>query len=172
VAHDRWLRRVVTVRVQERQAVEEVMQQVALSAVVQRSPLLEPARLVGWLYQLAVRQTLIYRRKAGRYRALVQRYAHRQATEEHDPAPSPLGWLLRDERRSLVQQALLRLPPRDADLLVLKYSEGWSVREMAERLGMKTSAVEARLHRARLRLRAELAGQFDPQSQETDDANL
>jgi len=169
LAHDRWLRRVVTARVQERQAVDEVMQEVALSAVAQRSPLVEPGRLIGWLYQLAVRQALIYRRKAGRRRALVGRYAHQQATGEQDPSPTPLGWLLHDERRSLVQQALLRLPPRDADLLVMKYAEGWSAREMAERLGLKTTAIEARLHRARQRLRAELADQFAPQPEETRD---
>jgi RNA polymerase sigma-70 factor, ECF subfamily len=150
--------------------VDEVMQEVALSAVSQRSPLLDPGRLVGWLYQLAVRQALIYRRKAGRHRALVGRYAHQQARGDQDPEPSPLGWLLHEERRSLVQQALLRLPPRDADLLVLKYAEGWSAREMADRLGVRTVAIEARLHRARLRLRAELATQFAPRSGETNDA--
>ena len=99
LAHDRWLRRVVTARVQEQQAVDEVMQEVALSAVAHRSPLLEPTRLVGWLYRLAVRQALIYRRKAGRHRALVGRYANQRARGEQDPSPTPLGWLLHDERQ-------------------------------------------------------------------------
>ena len=156
-AHEHWLRRVVTTRVQERQAVDEVMQEVALAVVAQRSPLLEPGRLVGWLYRLAVRQALIYRRKAGRQRALIDRYAHRQGVGIEDPMPSPLSWLLHDERRDLVQQALHRLPPRDADLLIMKYAEGWSARELSERLGVRTAAIEARLHRARGRLRAELA---------------
>jgi RNA polymerase sigma-70 factor (ECF subfamily) len=155
-AHERWLRHVVTSRLGEHQAVDEVMQEVALAAVAQRSPLVNPGRLVGWLYRLAVRQTLIYRRKAGRQRALVGRYARRQAAGGEDPGASPLSWLLHDERRALVQQALRRLPPRDADLLLLKYAEGWSARELAGRLGLRTAAVEARLHRARIRLRAEL----------------
>ena len=125
-AHDRWLRRLVSARVQERQAVDEVMQEVALSAVAQRSPLLEPARLVGWLYRLAVRQALIYRRKAGRHRRCSSDVMRTiRVAGAQDAAPSPLGWLLHDERRSLVQQALSRLPPGDADLLVLKYAEGW-----------------------------------------------
>ena len=81
---------------------------------------------MGWLYRLAVRQALIYRRKAGRQRAILLRYAQRQGVERDDPLPSPLSWLLHDERRELVQQALHRLPPRDADLLVMKYAEGWS----------------------------------------------
>jgi RNA polymerase sigma-70 factor (ECF subfamily) len=156
-AHDRWLRRVVTARLQEGQAVDEVMQEVALAAVAQRSPIVNPARVVGWLYRLAVRQVLIYRRKAGRRRALVDRYARERGASGEDPGGSPLSWLLQDERRSLVHQALRRLPPRDADLLVLKYAEGFSARELAERLGVKTAAIEARLHRARGRLRAELA---------------
>lgn len=156
-AHDRWLRRVVSARLQERQAVDEVMQEVALAAVAQRSPILNPARVVGWLYRLAVRQALIYRRKAGRRRTLVDRYARERRADEVDPGPSPLSWLLHDERRSLVGEALRRLPPRDADLLVLKYAEGWSARELADRLGLKIAAVEARLHRARGRLRTELA---------------
>ena len=141
-AHEPWLRRVVTVRVQERQAIDEVMQEVALAAVAQRSPLLEPGRLVGWLYRLAARQALLYRRRVGRQRALVDRYAHRQGTRSENPELSPLSWLVHDERRAMVQQALRRLPPRDADLLVLKYAEGWSARELAARLGVKTSAVE------------------------------
>jgi RNA polymerase sigma-70 factor, ECF subfamily len=156
-AHESWMRRVVSARVQERQAVDEVMQELALAVLAQRAPLLDPTRLVGWLYRLAVRQALIYRRKMGRQRALLGRYAQRLGAGSEDPLPSPLSWLLHDERRGLVQQALHRLPPRDADLLVLKYAEGCSARELAERLGVRTAAIEVRLHRARGRLRTELA---------------
>ena len=52
---------------------------------------------------------------------------------------------------------LRRLPPRDAELLILKYAEGYGARELAERLGANVATIEARLHRARNRLRAELA---------------
>jgi RNA polymerase sigma-70 factor, ECF subfamily len=156
--HDRWLRRVVASRLGEPQAVDEVMQDVALAAVAQRSPLHNPARVAVWLYRLAVRQVLIYRRKTGRQRSLVGRYAARKDVSEIDAAPSPLGWLVRDERQQLVQDALRRLPPRDAELFILKYAEGYTARELAERLGVTVSTIEARLHRARRRLRAELAG--------------
>lgn len=158
VVHDRWLRRVVASRLGEPQAVDEVMQDLALAAVAQRSPLHNPARVAAWLYRLAVRQVLIYRRRAGRRRGLVDRYAARTDRNPADPAPSPLAWLVRDERQQLVQHALRRLPPRDAELLVLKYAEGLSARELAERLGVAVATVEMRLHRARGRLRAELAG--------------
>ena len=39
----------------------------------------------------------------------------------------------------------------------MKYLEGWNYRELAAYLDVTPSAVEARLHRARARLRGELA---------------
>jgi RNA polymerase sigma-70 factor, ECF subfamily len=157
VEHERWLRRVVAARVSEPQAVDEVMQEVALSAVAQRSALRNPASVAVWLYRLAVRQVLLYRRKTGRQRGLVVRYAARRGGDEIDGAASPLAWLVRDERQQLVQVALRRLPERDAQLLILKYTEGYAARELADRLGVAVATVETRLHRARHRLRAELA---------------
>jgi DNA-directed RNA polymerase specialized sigma24 family protein len=120
--HERWLRRVVASRLGEPQAVDEVMQDVALAAVAQRSPLHNPARVAVWLYRLAVRHVLIYRRKAGRRRGLVDRYAARSGIGELDATPSPLAWLVLDERQKLVQDALRRLPVRDAELLILKHA--------------------------------------------------
>jgi RNA polymerase sigma-70 factor (ECF subfamily) len=155
--HERWLRRVVASRLGEPQAVDEVMQDVAMAAVAQRSPLQNPSRVGVWLYRLAVRHVLIYRRKSGRRRALVDRYAVRTGASDIDGAPSPLGWLVRDERQQLVQDALRDLPPRDAELLILKYAEGYSARELAQRLGVTANTIEARLHRARHRLRVQLA---------------
>lgn len=159
--HRRWLRRVVSARLGEPQAVDEVLQEVAAAAVAQsnRPSWPRPAHLGGWLYRLAVRQALIHRRKAGRYRGLVDRYARRgeRVGTDRRTSPSPLAWLLLDERRRIVRQALERLPPRDAELLTLKYAEDWTARELAERLNLEISNVEARLHRARRKLRAELA---------------
>ncbi len=169
-AHDGWLRKVVAARLGEPQAVDEVMQEVALAAVTQRSPLNNPARATVWLYRLAVRHVLLYRRKTGRARSLVGRYAARQAPYAVDGSASPLAWLLCNERQQLVQEALKRLPPRDAELLMLKHAESLSAREIAERLGVAVATIETRLHRARGRLRAELAGlaaEFEEKDHET-----
>ena len=169
-AHEGWLRRVVAARLGEPQAVDEVMQEVALAAVTQRSPLHNPARATVWLYRLAVRHVLLYRRKTGRARSLVGRYAARQAPSAVDGSASPLAWLLCNERQRLVQEALGRLPPRDAELLMFKYAETLSAREIAERVGVALATIETRLHRARGRLRAELAGlaaEFEAKQHET-----
>lgn len=167
-AHDRWLRLVVLARVGERQAVEEVMQELALAAAAARSRPDEPARLPAWLYRLAVRQALLYRRRCGRRRRLLDRYQDRTGfPNEADDAPEPLGWLIRDERAELVRAALRDLPPADAQMLLLKYADGRTSRDLADCLGVSVSAVEARLHRVRRRLRAALAASGAVEARET-----
>ena len=158
--HDGWLRVVIAARSGEPQAVDEIWQEVALAAVRQRAPVRDPRRVAPWLYQLAVRQALMYRRRCGRQRNLRQRYAQQQlgqAASERSHAPDPLDWLLAVERRELVRRALQRLPPRDAEMLTLKYTQNWSYHQLADHLGMTHAAVESRLHRARQKLRNELA---------------
>jgi RNA polymerase sigma-70 factor (ECF subfamily) len=156
--HGRWLRTVVCARLGEPQAVDEVMQEVSLAAVRQQAPLSDPEKVAPWLYRLAVRQTLLYRRKQGRRRKMIGRYADRfQPSEADNRQADPLSWLLAEERAVQVRAAMSRLPKRDAEILMLKYNEDWSYQAIAEHLGISHSAVEARLHRARQRLRTELA---------------
>lgn len=156
--HERWLRTVIAARLGEPQAIDEVMQEVALAAVEQKAPIEDPKKIAPWLYRLAVTQSLLYRRKMGRKRKLTDRYAERFQPTEHDTRQDdPLGWLLAEERRGQIRQALAELPKRDAEILLLKYTQGWSYKDLAEHLDISESAVEARLHRARKRLRSQLA---------------
>jgi len=156
--HDRWLRTVVYSRLRDREAVDDVMQEVALAAVRQAAPIADAAKVAPWLYRLAVRQVLLYRRKMGRRRKLLDRYVTqlRPGDEQYGEA-DPLHWLLARERRGMVRKALERLSDRDAEILLLKYTEDWSYYQIAKHLGVSHSAVEARLHRARQKLRDELA---------------
>jgi RNA polymerase sigma-70 factor (ECF subfamily) len=156
--HDRWLRTVVFARVGEPQAIDDVMQEVSLAAVRQSAPLADAGKVSPWLYRLAVTQSLLYRRKQGRRRRLADSYADRLSVAGQPGRESdPLAWLLAEERREMVRLALGRLAKRDAEILLLKYSEDWSYRELAENLGISQTAVQARLHRARQKLRDELA---------------
>lgn len=156
-AHERWLRTIVFARLGERDAVDDVMQEIALAAVKQAAPIQDPSKAAPWLYRIAIHQCLLYRRKCGRRRKLTDRYIQAKPPEEHDTTtPDPLHWLLADERRQLVRQALRQVSRRDAEILLLKYTENWNYHDIARQLGLSHSAVEARLHRARRRLRDEL----------------
>ena len=126
---------------------DEILQEVSLAAVAQKAPLADASKVAPWLYRLAVRQVLLYRRKHGRRRNLVNRFAREtQPTEVDRRTVDPLQWLLADERGRQVRAALSTMQARDAEILLLKYAEDWSYHEIASHLGISHSAVEARLH--------------------------
>jgi RNA polymerase sigma factor (sigma-70 family) len=150
--HSRWLRTALFARLGERQAVDEVMREVEFAAVSLRTPLYDPARAGAWLYRVALRQSLLYRRRQGRQRKLLDGYAQSRS-ESSSVVQDALSLLLLAERRQLVRDALVKLPRRDAEILLLKYTEDWSCRELAMHLGVGERCVETRLQRARQRLR-------------------
>lgn len=153
--HGRWLRLVVLARVRDRHAADEVMQEIALAAVSQKAPIRDREKMGAWLRKLAVRQALMYQRGRGRRQRLLLRHADR--LDGRSSESDPLDWLVRDERSALIRTALERLPSRYTEILLLKYLENWNYRQLAGHLDLTPSAVEARLHRARARLRTELA---------------
>jgi RNA polymerase sigma-70 factor, ECF subfamily len=69
----------------------------------------------------------------------------------------PENELLRREVARLVHEAVDRLPSHYGQVLEWKYSDGLSVKEMADRLGMTPKAVESLLTRARLAFRDQFA---------------
>jgi RNA polymerase sigma-70 factor (ECF subfamily) len=69
----------------------------------------------------------------------------------------PLELTLNDELGQRLEKAILTLPESLRTAFVLKDLEGMTMAEIAERVGKTVSAIKADLHRARLRLRAQLA---------------
>jgi len=156
--HGRWLRTVVLARTGEPQAVDEVMQEVAVAVVRSATGPADPTKLAPWLYRVAVRQALLYRRRLGRMRKTHERFTdHARLGDTDGRTPDPLAWLIRDEQCRLIRTALDRLPRRDAEAILLKYIHGWTYTQISEQLGINHSAIVSRVNRARTRLRAELA---------------
>lgn len=156
--HERWLRLVVLARLGEPDAVGDVMQDVAIAAARGAGRLRDPSRAAAWLYQIAVSQSLEHRRRAGRRRRRLEAYRQQRADRDAwaPPENDPLDWLLAEEQRRLVRRAIAALPPRDAEMLLLKYTQDWTYAQLAERLGVSEPAAVGRLHRARAKLRAAL----------------
>jgi len=155
--HDRWLRTSLYTRLRSGEAVDEVMQEVALAVTRQSSPLRDATRVGPWLYRVAIRQALLFRRRCGRQRRLVNQAALLEEGRDNPRSYEPLAWLLAQERQQMLRHALAELAPRDAEILLLKYTENWNYQQIANHMGVSHSAVEARLHRARQRLRERLA---------------
>jgi RNA polymerase sigma-70 factor (ECF subfamily) len=60
---------------------------------------------------------------------------------------------LASETQENIQKALGKLPEIERQILMLKYAEGWSYKELAGHLGVQEDTIEYRLLRARKNLR-------------------
>ena len=157
--HRNWLRTVIFARVRNWDAVEDVFQELGLALTRLGWPAGTDCR--PWLRQVAIRQALLYRRQIGRIRRREETAAQIQQESSSNgrfACCDPLDWLLAQERAEMIRAAIGQLPPVEAELLMLKYGEGWSYEQIAQHLGTTAKAVQSRLHRARVRLREKLAG--------------
>ena len=133
------------------------MQETALATARQCEPD-DPAGIGRWLYRVAVRQSLLYRRRVGRYARRIERFANISPTcgGDEQTLAIPERLVIASEQRRLVNAALETLHRGDCEILLLKYIENWSCRQIADHLGISESAVKSRLLRARNALRREL----------------
>lgn len=154
--HEAWLRTALHSRLGNHDEVDEVMQEVALAAAHQASKKQQVERVGPWLYRVALRQVMLFRRKAGRRRKLIQSAMH-QLNDGSSSNACPLQFLLSQERQQLVRRAIGKMADLDRQLLMLKYVDGMSYNEISDRLGVSASAVQSRLHRARAQMRHQLS---------------
>jgi RNA polymerase sigma-70 factor (ECF subfamily) len=76
------------------------------------------------------------------------------------PGTSPSNRVVRDETRARVRRALDQLAERDREVLVMRYLEQLSTKDIAAALETTEGAVKVRHLRALERLRGLLAGEF------------
>ncbi|HYL05911.1 MAG TPA: RNA polymerase sigma factor [Thermoanaerobaculia bacterium] len=129
----------------QRQDVEEVAQETFLRAWLKLGTYSARAPFEHWLTRLCLRCAYDRLRRPGQGAAESATY-----TEPRDPLAAPAA---DPTARLEVQRLLAGLQPADRFLLVLLEAEGWSVAEIAERLGWSRVNVKVRAHRARQRLR-------------------
>jgi len=135
-------------------AAREVLQETLLAAFRYLPGFRGDASLSTWLYQIA-RSFCIKERRG-------QRPTHSLdddvAAELVDPAPMPDARVHAREIGEALSRAIATLPPDQREVLVLRDVEGLSAEEAAAVVGVEVGALKSRLHRARMALRAELAG--------------
>jgi len=124
-----------------------------------------PLPFYPWLRRLALeRLTKLHRRHRAHKRAVSREDYRLQALPDEsvlelaqkliDPASGPSQQMLRDELRRRVRAALEALRPRDREVLVLRYLEQLSAREIAAELETTEGAIKVRHVRALAKLRS------------------
>ncbi len=159
IAHRPWLHSVIRSRVRESDVVDDLVNDVMTEAVTirekgQHESIVE---LGPWLYRVAIRKVLQFRRSSARRRKHQQAYSEeRVARGETLWLQQPIESMLGDEREMTVRVAVEKLKGQDAEILLLKYVHQWSYAQIAKHLGLTHSKVTHRLRRARGRLKTEL----------------
>jgi RNA polymerase sigma-70 factor (ECF subfamily) len=114
-----------------------------------------PAEPRAWLLAVARRKLVDAYRSRNRRDALAERLGGPVPVGPVDPADAVTD-------RAVVRAAFGRLSPADREVLRLVAWDGLAAAEAAEVLGCSRALYAVRLHRARRRLRAELAAETTP----------
>ncbi|MGH2922024.1 MAG: bifunctional nuclease domain-containing protein [Gaiellaceae bacterium] len=122
---------------------EDVVQEALLQAFLGLERLRDPERFGSWLYGITL--NLARMRLRRRDPLFLEVNLLEQPTTDGETA------------LEAVRDALDVLPPREREAVVLHYVEGLDTQEVASLLGTRPGTVRVRLHRARRRLRRDLA---------------
>lgn len=105
----------------------------------------------GWLFGIAARTLSARNRRNGRFQRLLTR-----AWEPEPLEDDPLSTIVRTADAQRLRELLRELPDKDREMVLLRYGADLNSSEIAEALGMKSSAVRVRLMRVLQRLGTEL----------------
>ena len=135
-------------------AAEDISQEAFVHAIERLDDCRDPARFGAWLRQIVRNKARNHRR----WRKLRAALSLDAAGEKAGP-DSPVRDAERAELRERLLGALGQLPEDRREVVLLHDLEGWTHREIAERMDLPDGTVRSHLHLARKRLR-ELLGMF------------
>jgi RNA polymerase sigma-70 factor (ECF subfamily) len=142
---------------------EDAVQEAYLKAFAAMGSFAGEAALSTWLTRIAVNEALERRRTAARRARLLQDqsiavmddYRGKFMSAPAAP-PTPDADLMHRQIKTLLEEAIAKLPQEFRTVFVLREIEGLSVEETADALQIPVATVKTRALRARRRLQAEL----------------
>ena len=144
---------------------EEVMQEVFLTLYEKANTFRGDASVSTWLYRLTANAAISRLRRRSRQQEVpLDAYLPQFSDDGHNRERPVVDWshdieraMVREESQQLLREAIDKLRPLDKAVVVLSDLEELPQQETADILGLSLAAVKARLHRARLFLRGQLA---------------
>jgi RNA polymerase sigma factor (sigma-70 family) len=133
----------------DRQASEDLVQDVFLRILKYHATYRPGSQFRAWMYQLARHAYLDRRKPASREVPL-----DALVSEPPSPALHASDALQQDQQAALVRRALARLPEDKREVLVLSRYQGLSYEQVGTLLGIEVGAVKVRVYRAVRALRA------------------
>jgi RNA polymerase sigma-70 factor (family 1) len=126
---------------------KEIIQETFLKLWLKRETLPAVENPGGWLYTVASTEALMYLRKESRYTRRLQKVA--VDGDQTGPALADIHEHFdRKEVKSLIQDAVEKLPTRRRQIFQMSRLEGYSRKEIAETLGISENTVRNQLTEA------------------------
>lgn len=149
-----------------RQVAEDLTQEVFMKVYKNARRYRPRSKFQTWLYTIAKNTCLNeLRRKKGLMVSLDEPLepGHGSMTKEiADPGTNPDSEFLQKEKIALVRTAISELPENQRMAIILKRYDDFTYAEIAATLDVTDKAVKSLLSRARVNLKAKLAGILDP----------
>lgn len=145
--------------VAEHDLADDLTQEALLQAYLSLRHLRKASRFRSWLYGIVLNVCRNYLRDLRSSTLSLEELIggmHVHALAASDEHSNPHDYAERHELNTVAVNAVQALPPKDRAATLLFYFEAFSVREVAEVLGMSDGAVRVHLHKARTRLKQPL----------------
>lgn len=129
---------------------QEALQESFLKAYARYDTFRGEASQKTWLTRIVINTCKDFRRSAW--------FRHRWGMEELTPDSTAGSVPAPDETRIDLMDAILKLPMKNREVILLKYQQGLNNEEIAKILGLTPMAISKRMRQAYERLRATLEG--------------
>lgn len=140
---------------------QDVIQDVFVNVWVRREALNPEQSLYGYLLRSVYNQSVNYvnkHRHASNYRSYYQERIESIGYAYYDPDKNPvIEKLYSQDLRKSINEAISALPDKCREVFTLSYLEGFSHREISDRLGIAQSTVENHVYLALKQLRSKLS---------------
>ncbi len=150
------VRRICFLHLRQREDVEDAFQEVFLRYLERTEPFDSETHEKAWLIRVTLQRCADITRSFWNRRVL--------------PLDEAIAAAVPEESHELLE-AVLRLPPDERNAVYLFYYESFDVASIARMTGKKTNTIYSYLHRARKRLRKQVGGLEDENSNQESDGS-
>ncbi len=154
--------RVISTYVRNPEDAMEVLQDTFLKVYTARQSWESRYSFSGWLYRIAINASIDrYRRSdRGRTSSLEETMENpAQQSVTVSPSGDPIDRMQEQERRRLLEDAVRRLPPRQREVVSLRFFGDMRLEEIAALLNCPLGTVKSNLHKAIMGLKGMLVAQ-------------
>ncbi|MUK88283.1 sigma-70 family RNA polymerase sigma factor [Ornithinibacillus sp. L9] len=149
------LKRFIFFYVKNRSQADDIFQEVMLTVYRKIDTFQERSSIKNWLYQITANKCKDYLRSPV-HRLISLKDQILEKSDEFTPEKS----YVLDEQKKTVIEAIMDLPVKYREVLILQYYKEFSIQEISDLLEVNPSTVKTRIMRAKEKLKVKLKEEF------------